>query len=380
MKSFKSFLNEVLTHRPQISDRQIFTPAAGYDHNPPEVYKPEDSLMVHMTSHFPIGGVIETLGSNTLHGRETLHFTRNGPVSDHYAGNWSRSKFGVMIPEDKISHRLFNHGSHDSFSIGNTHIPSGSRIIVNWDNLESHEKDHISALVGSSSHDEAFSKLNNGHSVNFEGRKVSLHATQAKENTKDAVIRHLRDSNINPVQIGNNYATGFLDVGNENEFHDVYGPSGHIEKYYERFSRRNNFGRGLAQKFASPSAGDHSSSPFSTIEATIAHHQLSHPESANIPEFRQDNRMSESELSKLNQRGIEHISTLERLIKSPDEFHPTAYSSEESQNALRRMLTKLKNAHSGLSPLQSGKTSADGIKDRTARLIKATRIIKGNKS
>lgn len=193
---------------------------------PPETeYDPSYSSVVHVTGHFPLGGTIKTLGSlSGTTSRETLHFTRNGSVSGHMWGNWDNSKFGIMIPEDAVSHRLLNGTEdHDLVMHGNLSLPSNSKIITDWSKLEDYEKDHVAALVAASTHEEALTKISKvgdggirGHPIEMDGRKIILANTHVSATKDDSALtlsihHHLREHGIHPVSIGSEYAVGHVD-------------------------------------------------------------------------------------------------------------------------------------------------------------------------
>jgi len=396
MKSFKQFLREnpeLLTHRPQRGSGNIFTSAAGYETNPPEEYNPERSMMVHMTSHFPLGGNLETLGTHTRIARETLHFTRNGPVGDHMWGKWSDSKFGIMIPENQISRRLLNHGSHDSFAFGNVALPTGTKISVNWGALEDHDRDHLQALTKSGSHQETIGKLNDGHEVDFNGRKVTFHGTQENEKTGDSIRRHLRAANITPVNIGDNYATGFADASSykyHRRFEDVYGPIGFISSYYQRNNRSSNFKENpnvmkkfTPERFARASEGDHATTPFMDIDSNLSWTMARHPsqeENATTWEEKSKIRIAHSRADRDSEDGKDLQDTLRQISSDPERFHPTAYSSDESKAAIQRIMKKARSAHAGVHPDEIGPSFEDGKENRKNAIIKATEEIRRNRS
>lgn len=195
-------------------------------------YNPSYSSLVHLTSHFPLRGTIETLGSlSGTTSRETLHFTRNGSVSSHMWGNWDNSKFGIMIPEDAVSHRILNGTEdHDLVMHGNLSLPSNSKIIMNWDKMENHEKDHVAALVKASTHEEALTKISKvgdggirGHPIEMDGRRIILANTHVSATKDDSAIKHsidghLREHGIHPVTIGSEYAIGYVDESPRTEY------------------------------------------------------------------------------------------------------------------------------------------------------------------
>jgi len=386
MKSFKKFIfesnleipgsQEFLHSPPPIGSGNIFTKAAGYEQKRPEEYNPEHSAMIHMTSHFPLGGIIETSGSHTYYPRETVHFTRNGTVSSHMFGNWNASKFGIMIPEHKVSDRLFNHGSHDSFAIGNVSLPHGSRIVMNWSNLEDHEKDHIKKLTGSNSHDEALKKINKGHSINFGDNQIQLHSTQGSESNHDAVRRHLTASGINPVNIGHNYATGYLNPDSSDaEFDSRYGLRGSVSNFYINRSKRGQ--DKIESKAARPSTGDHIDSIFADIESNTGWRYAGHTDYPLVD----DTKGKDSEYFKKHSQlfgsavtAAKHSKVIRDILQNPERYHPTAYTSPESKEALQRLLRKIDHSRSGGSPTEAGPSIKQGIQNRKERMIKANKL------
>lgn len=376
MLSFKQFLREsnfdlphsepILTHS---GTQTLFPPSLGYSRSLSSAeYNPKHSAMIHVTKQFPVGGVLKTLGNYSSVPRETLHFTRNGIVSSHAMGNFENRKFGVMLPESGISHRLLNHGSHDSFVVGNVQLPHNSRLLVNWGSLEDHEKDHIAALTGSGNHDEAQEKIQNGHAVNFgtakSPRVMYIHSLGKDENMTDGLHRHIRSLGINPVGIGSNYATGFEDKPKESEmshipkrdvfshaehyFKHLYGPGGKIQTAYDRMKSR--IGRADTKvpqldmddfkskvSFAAGSAGAHSDTPLSGIE-----HIYSNSTMAGGGFY--GNTTVEQQLKglKSSKEMVDHI------LSSPPDLH-NAYRHPEAVAGIQRIKKKIDSGIAGVS-------------------------------
>ena len=241
MKSFKQFLIESNMDSP-------------FSEVPTETkYNPSYSSLIHLTAHFPLKGTIKTLGSlSGTTSRETLHFTRNGAVSSHMWGNWDNTKFGIMIPEDAVSHRILNGTEdHDLVMHGNLSLPSNSKIIMNWDKLENHEKDHVAALVKASTHEEALTKISKvgdgvirGHPIEMDGRRIILANTHISETKDDSALTlsingHLREHGIHPVTIGSEYAIGYVDQSPRTEYAKEFfkrhglEPDGYDNKNYK---------------------------------------------------------------------------------------------------------------------------------------------------
>ena len=420
MKTFKQFIKEsnlevpnsepMMSSPPNIGLGNIFTSAAGYKQKRPEEYNPAHSAMVHKTSHFPLGGEIQTLGSLSHIARETLHFTRNGTVGSHIWGNWDSSKYGIMIPEDHISKKLVGIGDHDSFTYGNIKLPTGTKITMNWDALEPHERDHITALTKSSSHDETLTKLRaesedgtRGHSVNFNGRNITLSAMSETEKTvDDAVHSHLRHSGISPVTIGNNYAVGPLDrnIPNESyfdekerndEFRKHYNPIGTISTYYRKNAppiispvpTKNIEMSNLRTGMSEPKGAGHAQTIHSNVEAIVSKEFALHPQGSMHPDFKHMSTIERMSLNNYRHDPKEMrqlITIFKQTISSPETFHKTAYRTPEERSAIARQISKLTLAVDGKSATTAGPSLEEAKDNRKTAMIKETRRLSTEKT
>lgn len=111
----------------------------------------KDLILVHKTKYPPIDNCIKAprdieeamqpyykpiniLGKiynrNLKHERNTVHFSVNGEVLDHQFGNFSKRKYIIMIPGDKIEKKKFIGGELDDlYTNGTYEIPKGAIII-----------------------------------------------------------------------------------------------------------------------------------------------------------------------------------------------------------------------------------------------------------
>lgn len=278
MKSFITFLLEYDVPGQQI-DREpirgtgtLFPASLGYTQRGVEGFNPRASSLFHMTRYFPDqlrirpGIEADTSGVNP---RATLHFTRNGVVSDHMFGGWAdTSKFGIMMPEYRVSDRLVNSGHHDSWMVGGVELPTGSRVLVQTDKLDDADKKRFMDMFGVKSWEEAAEQMKPwdpdkgvyGRDVDFNGRKITFSGLQPDELALDshraavaqarreyndrtgkwpnpdektgnplldagepprgsglekAAHRHMRSVGIDPVSIGMWNAMGFVDPSAE---------------------------------------------------------------------------------------------------------------------------------------------------------------------
>jgi hypothetical protein len=233
MIRFKQFLNEAYV-RPQFGINEptrfenplegrplsIFTQSAGYgrDWNLPTKYNPRGDALVHTTEFFPQGGIIQTRGSAESNipqqewgmapktGRETVHFTRNGLVSSHMAGNFEERPFTVVSPQGPISSRLVAHADQDSWVLGNVEIPNGSTIMVHEPALSPEQKNNLAQIFGAKNYEEIQQRLQKGSNLDFNGRQIELKTT--KGNIQNSVDAHLRSVGVEPLNIGQDYAIG----------------------------------------------------------------------------------------------------------------------------------------------------------------------------
>lgn len=102
---------------------------------------PESLVLVHMTDHFPKGGVIksvkEALKNNdgTNQYRSTVHFALNKSVTEHVGGNsWNTMKYAVLMPfkstvEQTPSKNIIGGVTDDFFFMNEVKLPEGSVIL-----------------------------------------------------------------------------------------------------------------------------------------------------------------------------------------------------------------------------------------------------------
>ncbi len=108
------------------------------------INKIDDLVLVHLTDYLPQDGVIkspkdakiplkrEYAGREyiIMRQRDTVHFSVNGAVSSHMFGNWNNSKYGIIIPLNKIEKEKFVGGKGvDFYSKGSVKIPEGAYIL-----------------------------------------------------------------------------------------------------------------------------------------------------------------------------------------------------------------------------------------------------------
>jgi hypothetical protein len=311
MKSFITFLLEYdvpgakIDREPVRGTGTLFPTSLGYRHVGVEGFNPQASSLFHMTRFFPENMRIKPGIEGDLSGvnpRATLHFTRNGVVSDHMNGQWAdASKFGIMMPEHRLINRVASSGSHDTWTVGGVELPTGSRVLVNQTKLDDADRQKFMKMFGVSSWEEAESQLTPwdpdkgvyGREVDFGGRKITFSGLQpdelaadtkraaraaARQQYKDttgnypylddplhkdnpllsgydpnsgletAAHRHMRSVGISPVNIGQNYATGFVDRfdnldgsksgwGQRSDFDEIYGSRDDkksVANYYRR--------------------------------------------------------------------------------------------------------------------------------------------------
>ena len=195
----------------------IFTKTAGYGRDwskgTPREYNPNHDALVHTTSHFPIGGMIQTRGHAERDqpfkvdapkvGRETIHFTRNGLVTSHGQGWFVDQPFTIIAPQAGLRDRLVTAGDHDSMIVGNAHLPHGSRIIMHDKFMTDEHRKHVADLLGVKTWDEASKKMASGDSyVNFGKNQVKLVKANSSKPMHHAVHSELRRLGITPIQVG----------------------------------------------------------------------------------------------------------------------------------------------------------------------------------
>lgn len=125
----------------------------------------DDIVAVHCTNYLPVDRIIRTLGNHKtmidIHQeiengekmpfripRETLHFSLNGAhgqiSSTNGSGDWTKMKYGILIPLSALRERLAVLQSADSYIIGNYLLNRGSEIVVDVSQISEEEKRIIS--------------------------------------------------------------------------------------------------------------------------------------------------------------------------------------------------------------------------------------------
>jgi hypothetical protein len=357
MLSFKQFLLEFtegqIDRTPLRGSANIFTKAAGYSQSGRQEFNPKASALVRVHSFFPVDGRMKTAGEATggKIPRETLHFTRNGVVSDHMYGNWAGEPFVTISPEHHLRDRVLYSGDHDVTVYGGADLPHGSRVLVHGGRLDDEQKKHITGLVGAKDWDEAHAKIRafdpekgiHGHTVRYGQREITISGLtdqemQSKTGLTDATHRHLHALGIRPITIGQHYSTGYhrddlhgpagqektytdlrLDrERDEKHFDKIYGSGGLIQTHYR--SRRNTTpyrhgsleGAFKFQGSGSPVEGSHG-----WEDAIMFHQGGDHPQKK---EFRD---------------------LLHDIHENPTDYHPTAYSHPDARAALKRQISLL---------------------------------------
>lgn len=132
----------------------------------------DDIVAVHCTNYLPVNGIIRTLGNHKtmidIHQeiengekmpfripRETLHFSLNGAhgqiSSTSGGGNWTKMKYGILVPSNSLKERLAVLQSADSYIIGNYKLNGDSEIVVDASQISEEERkimQNDSALKG----------------------------------------------------------------------------------------------------------------------------------------------------------------------------------------------------------------------------------------
>lgn len=108
---------------------------------------PKTLIAVHITEWLP-NGILRTKGQAHLDKnityvpRESIHFSFNGPIEDLGdaeigTGKWAHKRFAILIPAELIWDRFVAIGHNDSWIIGNLKLPSGTEVIVPYDESRS---------------------------------------------------------------------------------------------------------------------------------------------------------------------------------------------------------------------------------------------------
>jgi len=87
------------------------------------------TLAVHLTDFLPENGILRT---NPGRGRfgVTLHFSLGHAVFDHPFGNWSKRRYGIVVPFLSLEKQAVNVFPEDTFVLGDLRIPQDSVIFV----------------------------------------------------------------------------------------------------------------------------------------------------------------------------------------------------------------------------------------------------------
>lgn len=145
--------------------------------------KLSDLVLVHKTEYAPENGIIKTsenagatipkefefLGEKysmqiPSH-RETVHFSLNGEVTSHWAGDFDHRKYAVLIPFEKVQKDAIGMTFPvDTFLNGNVEIPIGGYVLCPQAEQEKLAKSNNNAIV-----------------IGYEGKDVDGYANQLLE-------------------------------------------------------------------------------------------------------------------------------------------------------------------------------------------------------
>ena len=336
MLSFKQYLLEFtegqIDRTPLRGSGNIFTKAAGYSQSGRQEFNPKASALVRVTSFFPVDGKMKTAGEATggKIPRETLHFTRNGVVSDHVHGKWGGKSFVTISPEHHLQDRILYSGDHDITVYGGVDLPHGSRVLVHGGRLDDEQKKHITGLVGAKDWDEAHAKIRafdpekgiHGHTVRYGQREITISGLtdqemQSKTGLTDATHRHLHALGIRPITIGQTNSIGHFDNRDDEHFGRIYRDSGLIQAHYR--SRRNPtpYKNSLEGAFKFQGSGSPIEGSHGKEEAIMFYKDGDHPYKQELKDVLGD------------------------IHKNPTAYHPTAYSHPQAAAALQRQISLL---------------------------------------
>jgi len=118
--------------------------------NQHDIYNdPSQLVAIHLTDTFPDSGVIKptfTYIPNFF--RDTVHFSLNGPVNAHDCGDWTKNRYAILVPFDRLleSNRVLSLGGDDTYLLGDVQLPEGSQIIAG--SIVDIPKDAIGSKIG----------------------------------------------------------------------------------------------------------------------------------------------------------------------------------------------------------------------------------------
>lgn len=111
---------------------------------------PADLVVVHVTNTFPSDKTVRShVGSGleknekpmNVYSRDTIHFVLNGTVQESHGikasgSNWKNRNFVVIAPLVGVNkEEILNVKTDDTFIVGDFEIPSGSKVLVDWREL-----------------------------------------------------------------------------------------------------------------------------------------------------------------------------------------------------------------------------------------------------
>lgn len=110
----------------QLTCRKLFAPQAESKRQSPEA----NVLAVHLTDYFPYDGFVRASPENSGRFGVTLHFALGQPVIDHAQGNWSKRKYGVVLPLHAMRDQVLNLFPQDTFVLGDVKLPREAVVFV----------------------------------------------------------------------------------------------------------------------------------------------------------------------------------------------------------------------------------------------------------
>ena len=96
-------------------------------------YDPSYFCLVRMTDIPPLGGKIKPAGDCLTDPRYTLHFTLNGPVIKHGAGDWTDKKIAIILPAEHLKKRPLSLRPEDIVYFGEVELPKEAVILAHED-------------------------------------------------------------------------------------------------------------------------------------------------------------------------------------------------------------------------------------------------------
>lgn len=143
---------QILNSLPSIESRVLYSPSKLYVEGAMSLKKIDSEtgkglIAVHKTNYLPNQKQIKATGNSRFsrsdfkegnfgadHAaatRQTVHFSLNGPVSSHLQGNWDSTKYGVLVPLDKIQgDKIVAVRGEDTYAYGNVPLNRGGTEIV----------------------------------------------------------------------------------------------------------------------------------------------------------------------------------------------------------------------------------------------------------